>query len=247
MASRCPQAVDNSGGISTGGELLLPGWLRVGHRESAPAAGTWPVPSRWQTSDRLHGKGLATVSQENYIMLRGFVTSDPKFWQTANTQTAVAEIRVGSTPRRLNRETGEWQDGQTSYYTVKCWRRLAVNAKGSLHKGDMIVVRGKVYMRSWLDNEQRPRTAVEIEADSIGHDLAYGHTIFTRGERGHPGNMAGLAAGEQARQDLAAQDGDEARDADVEYQDAAYADQAEPVVAGLTSDYGSAETAAVPF
>ena len=57
------------------------------------------------------------------------MTAEPKFWQTTLTRTPVTEIRVGSTPRRLNRETGEWQDGQTSYYTVKCWRRLAINAR----------------------------------------------------------------------------------------------------------------------
>jgi single-strand DNA-binding protein len=196
------------------------------------------------------------MSQENFITLRGFVTSDPKFWETANTHTPAAEIRVGSTPRRLNRETGEWQDGETSYFNVKCWRRLAVNAKGSLHKGDMIVVRGRIYMRSWLDNEQRPRTRVEVEADSIGHDLTYGHSIFTRGERARPGAMAGLAAGEQARQDLAAPDGDGPADDDVRYadeMDAAAPDAiatdavAEPVVAELTRDYVSDDALATPF
>jgi single-strand DNA-binding protein len=199
---------------------------------------------------------MATMSQENYITLRGFVTSDPKFWETTTTRTPAAEIRVGSTPRRLNRETGEWQDGETSYFNVKCWRRLAVNAKGSLHKGDMIVVRGRIYMRSWLDNEQRRRTTVEVEADSIGHDLTYGHSIFTRGERAHPGAMAGLAAGEQARQDLTTTDGDGSVDEDVTYADvtdAAVADAiatdpaAESTADGLTRDYGLDEALATPF
>ena len=55
------------------------------------------------------------MSQENTITLRGFVTAEPKFWQTTPTQTPLAEIRLGSTPRRLNRATGEWEDGDTSY------------------------------------------------------------------------------------------------------------------------------------
>ena len=142
------------------------------------------------------------MSQDNQITLRGFVTAEPKYRQTAQTAIPVTEIRVGSTPRRLNRETGEWQDLTTSYFTVKCWRRLAVNASCSLKKGDMVVVRGRFYMHEWLDNQQRPRQSVEIEADSVGHDLSYGWSHFLRGTRPQPGAQAGLDAGEAARQDL---------------------------------------------
>ena len=123
------------------------------------------------------------MSQENTIILRGFVTAEPKFWQTSPTQTPLAEIRLGHTPRRLNRATGEWEDGETSYYTVKCWRRLAVNVKGSLRKGDMILVRGKVVMRTWVDDQQRNRVQMQVEADSVGHDLAFGWSHFNRGDQ----------------------------------------------------------------
>ena len=46
------------------------------------------------------------MSQENQITLRGFVTAEPKFKQTTLTATPLAEIRVGSTPRRLDRRDG---------------------------------------------------------------------------------------------------------------------------------------------
>jgi single-strand DNA-binding protein len=142
------------------------------------------------------------MSQENQITLRGFVTKEPTLRQTVLTATPVAEIRVGCTPRRLNRDTGEWQDAPTSYFTVKCWRRLAVNARSSLHKGDMVVIRGRFYTNNWIDNQQRPRSAIEIEADSVGHDLAYGWSTFLRGTSTLPGSQAGVNAGESARQDL---------------------------------------------
>ena len=142
------------------------------------------------------------MSQDNQITLRGYLTAEPKFKETA-TRIPLTEIRVGSTPRRLNRETGEWQDGQASYYTVTCWRRLAINAASSLHKGDMVVVRGRFHTNTWLDNQQQTRTSLEIEADSIGHDLAYGWSHFLRGVRQRPGGAAGGDAGELARQDTA--------------------------------------------
>jgi single-strand DNA-binding protein len=149
------------------------------------------------------------MSQDNQITLRGYVTAEPRFRMTTQTATPVAEIRVGSTPRRLNRETGEWQDEATSYYTVKCWRRLAINASSSLHKGDMVVIRGRFYMNEWVDSQQRPRSVLEIEADSVGHDLSYGWSHFLRGTRPQPGNQAALNAGEQARQDLGQSAGDD--------------------------------------
>ena len=123
------------------------------------------------------------MSQENTISLRGFVTAEPKFWQKSPTQTPLAEIRLGHTPRRLNQATGEWEDGETSYYTVKCWRRLAVNVKGCLRKGDMILVRGKVVMRTWVDDQQRNRVQMQVEADAVGHDLAFGWSHFNRGDQ----------------------------------------------------------------
>jgi single-strand DNA-binding protein len=142
------------------------------------------------------------MSQENQITLRGYVTAEPRLRYTRATATPVADVRVGCTPRRLNRETGEWEELSSSYYTVKCWRRLAVNASSSLHKGDMVVVRGRFYQRQWVDDEQRTRTEIEIEADSLGHDLSYGWSRFLRGSSPQPGDQAALNAGEAARQDL---------------------------------------------
>jgi single-strand DNA-binding protein len=142
------------------------------------------------------------MSQENTITLRGFVTAEPKLWQPTPTHTPVTEIRVGSTPRRLNRATGEWEDGDTSYYTVKCWRRLAVNVKSSLRKGDMVIIKGKFVTRSWVDDQQRTRTQMHVEADSVGHDLSFGWSHFNRGANTSWAAVRAQAEGEVARQDL---------------------------------------------
>jgi single-strand DNA-binding protein len=143
------------------------------------------------------------MSQDNTITVRGYVTAEPKMRQRTPEQVPVATIRVGSTPRKLNRETGEWQDGETSYYSVTCWRKLAENVHGSLRKGDMVIVRGKVSTRSWLDDQQRVRMEVEIEADSVGHDLAFGWSRFNRGVHTPPSVREGLANGEAIRQGMA--------------------------------------------
>jgi single-strand DNA-binding protein len=180
------------------------------------------------------------MSQENTIILRGFVTAEPRFWLTSPTQTPLAEIRLGSTPRRLNRATGEWEDGQTSYYSVKCWRRLALNVKGSLRKGDMILVRGKVVMREWVDDQQRKRVQMQVEADSVGHDLAFGWSHFNRGDQSPWNAGRRQAEGEGARPDADGYE-DEASRADVDgYEDPDDQDAGDaaetPDVAGDPSD-----------
>ena len=141
------------------------------------------------------------MSQDNQITLRGYLTAEPRLYQKTPTATPVTEIRVGSTPRRLNRETGEWQDAPTSYFTVKCWRRLAINAASSLHKGETVIIRGRFYTNTWVDSQQQTRTTLEIEADSLGHDLAYGWSHFLRGVRQQSRDEAGGDGGELARQD----------------------------------------------
>ncbi|MEY4741472.1 MAG: hypothetical protein RL672_222, partial [Actinomycetota bacterium] len=63
--------------------------------------------------------------------------------------------------------------------TVTSFRQLAINASGSVSKGDRVLVAGKLRVRDW-ENGERSGTAVEVEAESIGHDLSWGSSNFTR-------------------------------------------------------------------
>jgi single-strand DNA-binding protein len=123
------------------------------------------------------------------VTLTGYVALEPKLWFTKQAHTPVVNLRVGMTPRRLNASTGEWKDGPSSFFTVNCWRKLALNVSASMHKGDPVIIRGQLRMRSWNDNG-KARSAVEIEAESVGHDVAYGFSHFMRGV--HPGLLGVL-------------------------------------------------------
>lgn len=144
------------------------------------------------------------MSQSNYITLTGFVTAEPTLGLTKASKTPVTKIRVGSTPRWLDRGTGEWRDGETSYYNVRCWRKLAENVTASLRKGDMILVRGKFRTRTWVDDQQHTRVELEVEADSVGHDMSFGWSRFNRGVHLSPGAASDQANGEALRQQMAA-------------------------------------------
>jgi single-strand DNA-binding protein len=117
--------------------------------------------------------------QEAQVNLAGYVATDPKCKKVAG-DISSAKLRVAYTARRRDRETGEWSDGPTSFVNVQCWRTLADNVQMSLHKGDPVLVMGRLQVRRFEDPEGAPRTAVEIEALAIGHDLARGVAKFSR-------------------------------------------------------------------
>jgi single-strand DNA-binding protein len=122
------------------------------------------------------------MSQGGYVTLVGFVAREPRIRQVTEGRF-VADLRVGATTRKIDQQTGEWVDGDTSYYTVNCWRRLAGHVKASLRKGDPVVVKGKFRTHSYEDRAGRLRTEVEIVADTVGHDLTRGIANYMRPER----------------------------------------------------------------
>lgn len=116
---------------------------------------------------------------ECQVSLTGYVATQPverRFDSGANN----VKMRVAWTERRRDRVTGEWMDGNTSYVSVYCWRRLATNVAVSLRTGDRVVVKGKLLVRTYEDKEGNRRSAVDVEATSIGHDMTFGVSRYLR-------------------------------------------------------------------
>ncbi|UOE45316.1 single-stranded DNA-binding protein [Agromyces larvae] len=108
------------------------------------------------------------------ITITGIVGSDPRPYQT-NQGLAITSFRLASTRRYFDRVQGAWVDADTNWYTVSSFRNLALNTALSIRKGEHVIVHGRLKQRAWEAGE-RSGTAVEIEADAIGHDLAWGVT-----------------------------------------------------------------------
>ncbi len=95
----------------------------------------------------------------------------------------VANFRVGCTPRRFDKASGEWVNGTTQWYTVNAWRQLGENAMASLRSGDAVVVHGRLVAKTWLNANDVEVTGWDIEATVIGHDLNRGTSQLTRTSR----------------------------------------------------------------
>jgi single-strand DNA-binding protein len=93
--------------------------------------------------------------------------------------TPVTNFRIACNERRRDRETGRWVDHDTLYASVTCWRWLAENVCASFRTGDPIIVRGRIYSRSY-EKDGRRNWVTEIEADVVGPDVARCTTSITR-------------------------------------------------------------------
>lgn len=93
----------------------------------------------------------------------------------------VVNLRVGSTPRFKRGE--EYVDGETTWYTVTVWRKLAENVSRSVQKGDPVIVHGRLRTEVWQRQDGQQGSNLQIEASLVGHDLSRGVSFFTRPPR----------------------------------------------------------------
>jgi single-strand DNA-binding protein len=112
------------------------------------------------------------------ITVTGLIATTPRHVVTSE-GLPITSFRLASSQRRYDRASEKWVDASTNWYTVTAFRQLAINAVPSLAKGDRVVVSGRLRVRDW-QNDDRTGTNVEIEAESIGHDLFWGTATFTR-------------------------------------------------------------------
>ncbi|MEU8116044.1 single-stranded DNA-binding protein [Micromonospora sp. NPDC048947] len=117
---------------------------------------------------------------DTYVTIVGNVLTTPEWRRTTQSNTLVANFKVASTARRLDRDSGRWVDGNSLRVRVNCWRKLAEGVAASVMVGDPVVVCGRLYTRDWTDDGGNHRTLYELEAVAVGHDLSRGRARFLR-------------------------------------------------------------------
>jgi len=133
---------------------------------------------------------------DTHVTVVGNVVAEPRLAHTKDGH-AVTSFRLASTPRRLDRATGEWRDGETLFTGVTCWRALAENVVISLKKGSSVIVMGKLSIRPYETKDGDKRQSVDIDAMAVGPDLGRAVAVIKRTERGLP-----MSAVERSASDL---------------------------------------------
>jgi single-strand DNA-binding protein len=112
------------------------------------------------------------------ITVIGNIATPPERKVTAN-GLVITSFRLATNDSRFDRQTNAWIDGEPNYFSVSIFRTLAENAYYSLHKGERIIVSGKLRIKQWETATTKGTTA-EIDADGVGHDLQFGTTRFDK-------------------------------------------------------------------
>lgn len=112
------------------------------------------------------------MAGETTITVVGNLVDDPELRFTPAGK-AVARFRLASTPRTLDRASGEWKDGEALFLSCQVWGQIGENVAESLQRGSRVIVSGRLRQRSYETKEGEKRTVYELEVDEIGPSLRY--------------------------------------------------------------------------
>jgi single-strand DNA-binding protein len=118
------------------------------------------------------------MSSDAIVTIQGWVGTEPQTYPAGD--GSVTRFRVAHTPRRFKRSTGEWLDGESQWFGVSAWRQLGTHCQRSVHKGDPVLVHGRLSQRTYTNRDGMQVTSLELEAFAVGHDLNLGITSFNR-------------------------------------------------------------------
>ena len=130
----------------------------------------------------------------NHITIMGRLTRDPELRRTG-TGTAVASFTVA-----VDRDFGKSESGEKETDFIDCvaWRQTGEFISKYFTKGSMIVVSGRLQIRSWTDKDGNKRRTAEVVADNCYFgdskregDNAYGGNSY--GGNSYGGNAYGSA------------------------------------------------------
>ena len=134
------------------------------------------------------------MAGETTITIVGNLTDDPELRFTPS-GAAVAKFRIASTPRTLDRQSGEWKDGEPLFLACNIWRDAAEHVAESLQRGTRVIVQGRLRQRSYETREGEKRTVYELEVDEIGPSLRYATAKVQKTTRSGGGGGFGASGG----------------------------------------------------
>ena len=99
----------------------------------------------------------------NHITIMGRLTRDPELRRTGS-GIAVASFSVAVDRDFSGRDGGE---KETDFIDCVAWRQTGEFVSKYFTKGSMIVVSGRLQIRSWTDKDGNKRRTAEVVADNV--------------------------------------------------------------------------------
>lgn len=95
----------------------------------------------------------------NVIILMGRATKDPELRKSGVDETSIVNFDVAVD--NLGKEAG------SSFFTIKCFSKVADNVAKYVRKGDKVAVQGRIQQRTYLAKDGSKRSVYEVLADSV--------------------------------------------------------------------------------
>jgi single-strand DNA-binding protein len=127
------------------------------------------------------------MAGETTITVVGNLTGDPELRYTGD-GTALVRLGLASTPRVLDRQSGQWRDGDPLFLTCTAWRDMAEHIAESLSKGTRVVMVGRLRLSRWETDEGEKRQAYQLDVEEIGPSLRFAQAKVTKMTRTRPGD-----------------------------------------------------------
>ena len=104
------------------------------------------------------------------ITATGNIVADPEL-RFFNDGNAVVNFRIACNGRKKNRETGQWENGDTTFLTCSAFNGLAENIAQRFGKGKKITVAGQLKQREYEKDGQK-RTVFEVTVNEASEPVA---------------------------------------------------------------------------
>lgn len=117
------------------------------------------------------------------VTFAGNLTADPELRYTRSGQ-AVVNFTVAATTRVFDRDADCWKDADTTFLRATAWRGIAQNIAESVHKGDRVVVIGRLTQNSYETKEGEKRTSYDLAVDEFGVSLRYATAALAKNRQG---------------------------------------------------------------
>lgn len=111
----------------------------------------------------------------NGIFLSGNLTKDPELKFTSS-GTAALSFRIGVDGAGTNAD-------ESGFFTCTAWGKLAENLAETVHKGDRIVVSGRLRHRSYELEGGKKSSTIELVVEDAGPSLLWAQAAVTRNPR----------------------------------------------------------------
>jgi len=119
---------------------------------------------------------------ETQLTIVGNLTDDPVLRYLPDGKP-LCNFSLANNPRRKDPKTGEWRDSAPLFLACTAWNALAENIAASLHKGQRVVVTGRLRMNQWTTDSGDKRSGYTLDVEDLGASLLFAEVAVTKTAR----------------------------------------------------------------